>query len=96
VASPPPESACNDGLDDDCDGLVDCADPDCGGLSCGAGCVCAGGKKKETDCTDMADNDGDNLVDCADVADCPVGTPCKYKQGQNIKDGFCKANATCG
>ncbi|MDX1643294.1 MAG: zinc-dependent metalloprotease family protein [Thermoanaerobaculia bacterium] len=35
---PPPagEFLCNDGLDDDCDGLVDCDDPDCDGDSvCG-------------------------------------------------------------
>lgn len=29
--APSSEMACADGRDDDCDGLVDCADPDCGG-----------------------------------------------------------------
>jgi len=29
----PPEAACNDMQDNDCDGKVDCADPDCNGIS---------------------------------------------------------------
>jgi hypothetical protein len=44
------ESACGDGADDDCDGELDCRDPDCDGISCGGdgstcvagGCVCDG------------------------------------------------------
>ncbi|RME39039.1 MAG: hypothetical protein D6788_06260 [Planctomycetota bacterium] len=35
-ASPATESNCNNGIDDDCDNLVDCADPDCiGDPGCG-------------------------------------------------------------
>ncbi|MCH9647197.1 MAG: M36 family metallopeptidase [Deltaproteobacteria bacterium] len=30
----PSEMSCNDGQDNDCDGLIDSADPDCGGGSC--------------------------------------------------------------
>jgi len=30
----PMEEVCDGGLDEDCDGLVDCADPDCGALCC--------------------------------------------------------------
>ncbi|MFT3922021.1 MAG: hypothetical protein QM778_05770 [Myxococcales bacterium] len=30
------ETACTDGLDDDCDGFSDCLDTDCDGVSCGA------------------------------------------------------------
>lgn len=38
------EAACNDGVDDDCDGLVDCADDDCGGATCGLhGLTCTAG-----------------------------------------------------
>jgi hypothetical protein len=52
------ETWCADGADDDCDGLVDCADPDCHGLSpCEA---------VEAACGDGLDNDGDGLVDCDD------------------------------
>jgi hypothetical protein len=36
----PPEHACANGLDDDGDGLVDCADPDCDGQTCFSGTTC--------------------------------------------------------
>lgn len=44
------ETACGDGADDDCDGDLDCRDPDCAGVTCGddgatcvsGGCVCDG------------------------------------------------------
>jgi hypothetical protein len=55
----PPET-CGNGLDDDCDGLADCADPDC---SCGE------------DCDDGVDNDGDGQVDCRD-SDCSCTEIC--------------------
>ncbi len=32
----PSETDCADGVDEDCDGVVDCADPDCSARSCGA------------------------------------------------------------
>lgn len=31
------ESICDDGVDNDCDGLTDCADPDCHGVACDDG-----------------------------------------------------------
>lgn len=55
---------CDDGLDDDGDGLTDCADPDCV-----ADPVCV----PETLCHDATDNDRDGHADCADF-DC-VGSP---------------------
>jgi hypothetical protein len=51
-----PEAICYDGLDDDNDGAVDCADQDCAGI----------GDCLETDCADGADDEGDGLIDCAD------------------------------
>ncbi|MFH2008418.1 MAG: hypothetical protein ABI333_17665 [bacterium] len=54
---------CDDGLDDDGDGLVDCDDPDCA-----ADPICV----PESACHDDLDNDADGQVDCADF-DC-VGT----------------------
>lgn len=60
-AEPPsaelPVEDCSDGADNDGDGFVDCADPDC--LS-----ACT-----ESDCSDGLDDDRDGLVDCED-ADC--------------------------
>jgi hypothetical protein len=51
------EYLCTDGLDDDGDGDIDCADADCN-----ADPACE-------DCTDAIDNDGDLLIDCDD-SDC--------------------------
>ncbi len=50
------EGICDDGLDDDGDELVDCADPDCDGQ---VGCI-------ELFCDDGIDNDEDGSVDCDD------------------------------
>jgi len=44
---------CDDGLDNDCDGLTDLEDPEC---------VIEG----EADCFDGVDNDSDGLMDCSD------------------------------
>src|SRR3954470_5548620 len=42
VASP---EICDDGLDEDCDQLIDCQDPDCDGLACATGAMaCVGGQ----------------------------------------------------
>jgi hypothetical protein len=52
-----PDELCYNGIDDDGDGLFDCADPDCTlWPSCQPGELCANG----------ADDDGDGLIDCAD------------------------------
>jgi hypothetical protein len=52
---------CGNGVDDDCDGLVDCKDPGC--MSDPA-CI---DRKKET-CDNGKDDDGNGLVDCKDPA----------------------------
>ncbi|MFL5319065.1 MAG: MopE-related protein [Myxococcaceae bacterium] len=75
---------CNDGIDNDCDGLVDCEDnPPCaagtactpGGKQCSGGaCLCPGGQTAEATCADGTDNDCDSAVDCAD-SDC-AGKAC--------------------
>jgi hypothetical protein len=73
------EASCNDSLDNDCDGKVDCADSDCLGRSCGtfgktcsatsgAACTCPGPESAgEVSCADGLDNDCDGKVDCDDV-----------------------------
>jgi len=37
---PAHETACTDGVDDDCDGMTDCADSDCNGAACDDGDAC--------------------------------------------------------
>ncbi|RMG19718.1 MAG: hypothetical protein D6729_04585 [Deltaproteobacteria bacterium] len=82
------EKACEDGMDDDGDELVDCADPDCEGqpLSNGALCqngarYCPAGELSEATCSDAVDNDCDGQIDCDD-GDCdglacsPFGAVC--------------------
>ncbi len=77
VVTPPPmstyasstETHCNDRLDDDHDGLVDCADADCfDAPNCQAGGT---DENTEAACRDWLDNDGDGAVDCDDQ-DCQV------------------------
>jgi len=60
---------CSDGLDNDCDGFVDCADPDCSANpACGLVCM-------PEFCNDGVDNDCDGLSDCADP-DCSANPAC--------------------
>jgi hypothetical protein len=52
------EQDCQNGLDDDVDGLLDCQDPDCGSDP-----YCFGGNEN---CGNGKDDDGDGLIDCLD------------------------------
>jgi len=65
---------CGNFLDDDSDGLIDCAETECGGALLGpeGDSYC---QFKETICEDGYDNDGDGLVDCLDPH-CSVKTVC--------------------
>ncbi len=96
---------CRDRIDNDCDGLTDCAEMACDGLSCaldgGAGCVCAGLVAKETSCADRRDNDNDGFTDCGDAlpdggGDCPINTACTFlNPGGMVRNGMCAADRTC-
>lgn len=65
---------CTNGLDDDGDGLIDGADPDC--------------KPKEI-CNNGKDDDGDGLIDSSDP-DCPCVVVCERdcKQEKNFLEGM--------
>lgn len=63
------ETICNDGLDNDSDGLIDCADPDCADLPGPGGGIC-GPESGPIRCQDGFDNDGDGATDCADQTTC--------------------------
>jgi hypothetical protein len=57
-------AACSNGVDDDLDGYVDCADRDCA-LTAGA-TICPGETSEDGRCSDGVDNDGDGFIDGSD------------------------------
>ena len=70
---------CHDGIDNDGDGLIDCADEDCSGLvNCLENTLIA--------CNDLTDNDNDGLLDCDDP-DCFGFTLC-FERGADCADGI--------
>ena len=74
-----PQEDCTNGMDDDGDGQVDCADSDCDWQP-----ICS------EDCQDGVDNDLDGLVDCED-GDCALGPPCSedcYSSEDDDDDGL--------
>lgn len=70
------ETSCGDSADNDCDGLADCADPDCASQTCaafgrtcpaaGGACSCPSGVTET--CNDGRDNNCDGKVDCDESA----------------------------
>ena len=88
---------CRDGIDNDCDGEIDCGEASCQGQSCSpdggvVSCECGGAGKKEVGCANLADDDGDQRVDCSD-SDCLMGTTCTKPDGGGA--GSCSAAASC-
>jgi hypothetical protein len=66
------ERDCNDGWDNDCDGLQDAADPDCAG-------------KVSEQCADLVDDDADGKIDCDDP-DCVDFPSCKGPRFEQCAD----------
>ena len=64
------ETSCSDGIDNDCNGFVDCYDLHCCALDNSTGCLGTYYCKPAENCTDGIDDDGDGLTDCNDTADC--------------------------
>ncbi|HET6281694.1 MAG TPA: hypothetical protein VFH73_12030 [Polyangia bacterium] len=69
---------CNNGIDDNCNGRIDCADPACFG---DRACIVVG----QEICNNGIDDDDDRLVDCADP-DCVSSTACRPNMGKEICD----------
>ena len=78
-----PAEVCDDGFDNDCDGAVDCADPDCAGQTGPNGVTCCA---SDADCTGYGPN---NLIL---VCDCPDSASCSLQKNQ---DYTCKEKTTC-
>ncbi len=69
-----PEVSCDDGTDNDCDGLTDCDDSNCAAdPACEVACTIT--EDQEVSCNDGSDNDCDELIDCADP-DCAADAAC--------------------
>lgn len=104
--TPAPESECTDGVDNDCDTLVDCDDPDCAGDAactcdddgvcetdedqCNCPFDCGDPPSNEADCSDGLDEDCDGDVDCDD-ADCDDDEACACLP----KRATCHSNSDC-
>ncbi len=65
AASENTDRLCGDGVDNDANGLIDCADPACAGNLGPNGQIC---QVTESICNDGLDNDTNGLIDCADPA----------------------------
>ena len=104
---PNPKEQCADGIDNDGDVYVDCADPDCAAQGKCATCLLGGPGKPEFGagaCTDGLDNDCDGTTDCNDD-DCSASdyyiTECCNGADENdngIPDDFncrCASDADC-
>lgn len=79
------ENVCDDGADDDCDGLVDSADPDCPRCS-----------QFELDCSNGVDEDCDDLVDVDDPDCSPSGCGEACPSGYYCIDDVCVSHCNDG
>ena len=68
----PTAEVCNDGLDNDCDGLADCSDPDCSGV--GQCPICGQVNDPEATAIALPDGVSDGQV-CSSDAQCSGATP---------------------
>ncbi|MEQ9076456.1 MAG: hypothetical protein RLP09_21550 [Sandaracinaceae bacterium] len=94
---PSTETSCADGVDDDCDGQIDCADSDCLDVSCDDGSVCT-----ENDVCQMDGTCGGDALDCDDGEpctddSCDPTTGCAHTNNTaSCDDGFwCNGADSC-
>lgn len=82
----PSTEVCDNGIDDDCDGAIDCADGDC---SADPACECVPSTEV---CDNGIDDDCDGAIDCADT-DCSADPACNCTLGQ--KGDSCLDDTDC-
>lgn len=80
----PSATVCSDGIDNDLNGQVDCADS-----SCSANAACTVEKPSNSNCFDNIDNDGNGVKDCGENA-CQVAYPVQC--AENTGNGTICAN----
>ncbi len=90
-------AACGDGVDNDCDGFIDCNDFDCsrnsmvtvcGASDAGTRCDAGGSENTSATCGDGIDNDCDGFIDCNDFSCRTCGiTACVRDGGVTLRDG---------
>jgi hypothetical protein len=83
--NPGAAEVCDDGVDNDCNGLADGGDPACGSCT-----PTPGEETQELSCDDTLDNDCDGLADAADP-DCATGGVCSDYQDK----GTCNGDPNC-
>ncbi|MGZ3455242.1 MAG: hypothetical protein ACXVEF_36905 [Polyangiales bacterium] len=91
-ATGPTETICNDGVDDDCDGKIDCLDPDCDTKSCEDGDRCTGGETcQKSACSGGAPSSCDDGNACTDDS-CDTAAGCMHT---NKTSGSCEDGDAC-
>lgn len=73
---------CNNGVDDDCDGDLDCADADCTGVTCDDGDACTQ--------TDACDADSGACVGSDPISCAPADDACEHEGACNPGTGECE------
>ncbi len=88
-----PGEVCDDGFDNDCDGLVDCADPDCAGQTGPNGVTCC---NSDSYCTGYGPNNLKIVCECPSSGCSLTGSSYTCKEKTSCSDSSeCAPNYCC-